>query len=251
MSFGALLRAGANHYNMTAIRAIKGTSPQIVAVLSSLSELQQAMRMRRLPDLFEVRLDALCPHLPALEQILPRLSAPLVITARHPAEGGLNNLSAFRRGELLRRFLPAAACVDVELRSAPQLRTILAAAGEHKIRRIISVHDLRRTLVANRLDEWARDAESLEADVFKIVTRTETAEELAKFVDFFQRTRSRMEVSAMGAGKFGRASRIYFATHGSALNYVHLGNPRLEGQLSLRQMSRYMPRLPQVSERIH
>ncbi len=154
----------------------------------------------------------------------PRLSAPLIITARHPAEGGLNNLSASRRRALLQRFLPRSACVDVELRSAAQLRPILAAAGERKIKRIISVHDFHRAPSADRLDQWARDAESLGADIFKIVTRTETAEELAELVKFFQRTRSRMKVSAMGVGKFGRASRIYFAAHGSALNYVHLGN---------------------------
>lgn len=205
--------------------------------------------MRRSPDLFELRLDALYRHLPTAEQILARLSAPLVITARHPAEGGLNNLSASRRSALLRRFLPDAACIDVELRSAAQLQPILAAAGERKIKRIISVHDLHRAPVAHRLDQWARDAESLAADVFKIVTRTEKPEELEELVNFFQRTRSRMEVSAMGAGKFGRASRIYFGAHGSALNYVHLGNARLEGQLSLQQMRRCMKRVARISER--
>ncbi len=200
------------------------------------------------PDFFELRLDALHRELPEIEQILARLSAPLIITARHPAEGGLNNLSASRRRALLKHFLPRAACVDVELRSAAQLRPILAAARERKVKRIISVHDFHRAPSATRLDQWARDAESLGADIFKIVTRTETAEELAELVKFFQRTRNRMEVSAMGAGKFGRASRIYFATRGSALNYVHLGNSQLAGQPSLPQMRRWMARLPRIPE---
>jgi 3-dehydroquinate dehydratase-1 len=244
MSFGALLRQAANYYNMTAARAIKGTTPQIVAVLSSVLDLQQATRMRRLPDLFELRLDALYRDLPMIEHVLARLSAPLIITARHPLEGGLNKLSVSRRRELLRRFLPRATCIDVELRSVAQLRPILAAAGERKIKRIISVHDLRRAPAANRLDQWAREAESLAADVFKIVIRTETAEQFEELAKFYQRTRTRMEVSAMGVGKFGRASRIYFATHGSGLNYVHLGSPRLEGQLSLQQMRRFMAHVP-------
>jgi 3-dehydroquinate dehydratase-1 len=199
--------------------------------------------MRRLPDLFELRLDALHRKLPAIEQILARLSALLIITARHPAEGGLNNLSASRRYSLLKRFLPHAACVDIELRSAAQMRPILAAAGERKIKRIISVHDFRRAPASDRLDQWARGAKLLGADIFKIVTRTETAEELAELVRFVHHARKRMDVSAMGVGKFGRASRMYFARHGSALNYAHLGNSQLTGQVSLRQMRRWVAHL--------
>jgi 3-dehydroquinate dehydratase-1 len=244
MSFGALLRQAANHYNMTAGRAIKGTNPQMVAVISSLPDLQQAARMRRLPELFELRLDALYRELPGIDRILARLSAPLIITARHPAEGGRNNLSVSSRRTLLGRFLEHAAYIDVELRSAIHFRPILAAAQERKIKRIISVHDLRRAPVANQLDQWAREAKSLGADVFKIVTRTETAEELGELAKFFQRTRTRMKVSAMGVGKFGRASRIYFATHGSGLNYAYLGTPHLEGQLSLQQLRRFMAPVP-------
>ena len=205
--------------------------------------------MRRLPDFFELRLDSLHRDLPAIEQLLVRLSAPLIIAARHPAEGGLNNLSASHRRSLLKRFLPHSAAVDVELRSAAQLRPILADARERRIKRIISVHDFHRAPDAKRLDQWARDAESLGADIFKIVARTKTAEELAEFVKFFQRTRKRMKISAMGAGEFGRASRIYFAAHGSALNYVHLGNPGLVGQPSLQQMRRWLAPPSRVPER--
>ncbi len=148
MTFGPPFQQAAIHYNMTTARAFIGATPQIVAVLSSLPDLQRATRMRRLPDFFELRLDALHRELPAIEQILARLSAPLIITARHPAEGGLNNLSASERRALLQRFLPSSAGVDVELRSAAQLRSILATAKERKIKRIISVHDFHRAPTA-------------------------------------------------------------------------------------------------------
>ena len=167
MTFGPPFQQAAIHYNMITSRAFIGASPQIVAVLASLPDLQRATRMRRLPDFFELRLDALHRELPTIEQILARLSAPLIITARHPAEGGLNNLSASRRRALLKRFLPRAACVDVELRSAAQLRPILAAARERKVKRIISVHDFHRAPSADRLDQWAREAESLGSGHFQ------------------------------------------------------------------------------------
>ena len=230
----------ANQYNMTAFEAIKGATPRIVVVLASLRDFQQATRLRLLPDLFELRLDALCRDLSTIEPPLRKLRAPLIITARHPAEGGVNNLTASRRQELLLRFLPSATYLDLELRSAAEFQLILARVRKQKIKLIISVHDFDRPPVANRLDAWALEAALLAPDVFKIVSRTQTDDELKELVTFFHRTRGRLEISAMGVGKLGRASRIYFAAHGSALNYVHLGNSRSEGQLSLQQMRRFL-----------
>lgn len=228
---------------MTAIEAIKGATPRIVVVLTSLRDFQQATRLRRLPDLFELRLDALSHDLPAIEPALGKLLAPLIITARHPAEGGANHLTANRRRQLLLRFLPSATYVDVELRSATEFQFILARVRKEKIKLIISVHDFHRPPVLARLETWAREAAALAPDVFKIVSRTQTADELKELVAFFHRARGRLTISAMGVGRFGRASRIYFAGHGSALNYVYLANSELEGQLSLQQMRRFLARV--------
>lgn len=194
--------------------------------------------MRRLPDLFELRLDALYRDLPHVERLLPKLAAPLIITARHPAEGGLNKLYAPKRRELFLRFLPQAAYIDVELRSVKNLQSVLAEAGKRRVKLILSVHDFRRPPTAGRLNQWARAAQAGSADILKVVTRTQTREEFEELVNFFARTRSRMALCAMGVGTHGRESRIYFGEHASALNYVHLGNAQVEGQLSLDQMRR-------------
>lgn len=225
---------------MTATRAIKGASPksQIVAVLFSTSDVQRATRMRRLPDLFELRLDALYRDLPLVERLLPKLAAKFILTARHPAEGGLNKLSASKRSELFLRFLPQAAYIDIELRSVKNLQPVLAEAEKRAVKLILSVHDFRRPPTADRLNQWARAAQAWSADILKIVTRTQTREEFEELMKFFERTRSRMALCAMGVGAHGRESRICFAAHASALNYVHLGNAQVEGQLSLDQMRR-------------
>jgi 3-dehydroquinate dehydratase len=68
-------------------RAIK-RRPRVVGVIASRVDLERAVRMRRPPDLFELRLDCLTAGvIDRLEDMLPKLGAPLIITARHPTGG--------------------------------------------------------------------------------------------------------------------------------------------------------------------
>ena len=229
---------------MAVERSVKAsnTAPCLVAVIASAEELQAARRMRRPPDLFELRLDAFATELDDIAAATALLRAPLIITARDPGEGGLNHLSAARRREMLLRFLPRAAYVDVELRSVTQLRPVLQAAFVAKVKRIISVHEFRRSPGPARLCEFADAAEAIGPDVFKIAMRTETPAELDRLLQFFDQIRPRMTISAMGVGKLGRASRRMLARRRSALNYVHLGTMQVEGQLSLAEMRRVLKR---------
>lgn len=216
------------------------STPQIVGVVFTRADLQRATRMRNPPDLFELRLDALFARNDELTAAIGKLRAPLIITARHPREGGSNGLSARARRALFRRFLPQAAYVDIELRSAGTFAAILAEARAKSIRTILSFHDFDETPDRPRLDGIARAARSLGADLLKIATRTDTSAQLARLLDFFQRERLEMEIAAMGVGRLGRISRIKFARHRSALNYGHLGKPQAEGQLSIRQLRRVL-----------
>ena len=209
---------------------------RLVAVIASWADVQRARRLRSSVDLLELRLDAFISAPEELELSIGTLPAPLIITARHPAEGGHNRLSVARRRGMLLRFLPLASLVDIELRSAASLRPVLDAAAASQVHRIISVHDFRRTPTAQRLHELARTAEQLGADIFKIATRTDTAAELERLVEFFETARGPMAISAMGIGKLGRASRKLLAQRGSTLNYAHLGTPQAEGQLSLAEV---------------
>ena len=87
----------------------KPSTPQIVGVIFTRTDLQRAVRMRNPPDLFELRLDALFAHLPDVKKVaaVTWIHAPLIITARHPREGGSNQLSVHKRRALLLR-VPAA-----------------------------------------------------------------------------------------------------------------------------------------------
>jgi 3-dehydroquinate dehydratase-1 len=213
-------------------------TPRIVGVIFSRADLQRALRMRKPPTLFEIRLDRFMNSIAQVNAALDRLPAPFIITARDPREGGANHLSLPRRRALLLQFLPRAAWVDVELRSARSLTPVLRSARAHGVPLIISFHDLKTTPSAVRLDEIVDIAHSLGAGVIKLATRTDTPTQLNALLDFFERQRGAADVVAMGMGKLGRVSRLELARRGCILNYAHLGTPAAAGQLSIRDLRR-------------
>jgi 3-dehydroquinate dehydratase I len=211
-------------------------APQIVGVISSRADLRRAVRMRNPPDLFELRLDAAMARIEEAKDAIGRLRAPLIITARHPREGGFNELSSRERRRLLQQFLPHAAYVDIELRSARSLAAVVEEVRARSIRTIISFHDFSGTPSRARLDEIARAVQSLGADVLKVATRTDTCAQLTRLLDFFEQHSVKRKIAAMGIGRLGRISRLEFARRGSVLNYAHLGTPQTAGQLSIAQL---------------
>jgi 3-dehydroquinate dehydratase-1 len=214
------------------------STPQIVGVIFTRTDLRRAIRMRNPPDLFELRLDALFARSEEVKTAIGNLRAPLIITARHPREGGSNQLSAHIRRAMLLRFLPHAAYVDIELRATGTFAAILEEARAKSIRSILSFHDFNETPSRPRLDEIARTAQSLGADLLKIATRTDTPAQMARLLDFFQRQRMETKIAVMGIGRLGRISRLEFAKCGSVLNYASLGRPQTDGQLSITQLRR-------------
>src|SRR5437764_4052688 len=146
---------------MSAHHRAKIPACALVGVIASTDEMRLATGMRAPPDLFELRLD----HLPNLhESQLPRLSRPLIITARHPAEGG-KKLHC-KRSDLLRKFLSRAKFVDIELRSMRELREVWAEARRLGIGRICSVHDFKGTPELPVLRKQFSRSRTASADVF-------------------------------------------------------------------------------------
>jgi len=223
---------------MTLPRRIKARSAgaRLVAVVASETDLVQAARLRRLPDFFELRLDSLHSVVSASDGRIPRLRAPIILTARAPREGGIDNLADDERCSLLLEFLNHAAYVDIEIDSAASMRPVLLAAKARNLKRIMSVHALGGSVTIKAMQGWAVSARTHSADIFKIAVRTDTVAELERLLAFFEQQKTRMDVAAMGVGKFGRRSRIELAGRGSALNYAHLGAAAVDGQLSLRQL---------------
>ena len=181
--------------------------PLVVGVIASRADLERAVRMRRPPDLFELRLDRLAGMADEVEKVLPKLRTPLIITARDPREGGANKLRLRQRRDLLARFLSHADYIDVELRSARTLRALLAIAKAKNVRQIISFHNFKSTPSARLLEAKAHNAKALRADIFKVATRTDTPVELGRLVEFM--TSSRLDLALAAMSDWG-------ATHSTA-----------------------------------
>lgn len=220
---------------MTPGRQPKRSLTAIVGVITSNDELRLARRMRQPPDFFELRLDCLREF---RESEIARLKRPLIMTARHPAEGGARTLSDGRRGELLLKSLPRAAFVDVELRSVPALKEIWDEAGRQKIRRICSVHDFDATPPLARLHKQFDYAKKWGADLFKVVSRAESIDDLMVLLELLRSQPERGRLCVTGTGKFGAISRLLFPECGSALVYAPLRHRLHDGQLTLEQLRR-------------
>jgi len=182
-------------------------------------------------------LDRLSGMADQVENLLGKLRRPLIITARHPAEGGATELRLAQRRDLLTRFLNRADYMDVELRSAGALRSLLKLAARKNVHRIISFHNFKATPSVRILSAKAREARSRGADIFKVATCTDAPIELGRLLEFMAGTRLDLGLAVMGIGKLGAISRVLLARSGSVLIYVSVGPVSdVEGQLSLEQL---------------
>jgi 3-dehydroquinate dehydratase-1 len=216
--------------------ALQEVPPALVGVISDHAGLEKATRLRVLPDFFELRLDALVQHLEKTERLLARLRAPLICTARHPAEGGANELSLTRRANLLRRFLPRAELLDLELRSTPKMEALIAEAKRAGVKILLSCHHLRKTPPAANLRAELDAAITYRPALFKIATRTDTTAQLDRLLAFFEQNSARFPLAAMGFGKLGIESRRQLLRLRSVLNYGAVGAPKIDGQPTLAQL---------------
>ena len=216
--------------------ANKAASASTVGVIASRADLRWAHQMQRLPDFFELRLDYLRQ---LRESELAGLKCPLIITARSRAEGGATNLNETTRRDLLLKFLPHAAFVDVELRSLPRLRSVWDEAQRQGVGRICSLHDHDRTPALSVLVRYLKRAKALKADVFKLVTRADSVDSVSSLLNFLRNKRAPRLRCVMATGRFGRISRLLFPECGSTLVYAPVRKVFHDGQLTLKELQAF------------
>ena len=201
----------------------------VVATAHTEKGLRQAGRLRPGGVGFvEVRLDTLGADGPPLKAALESIRIPVLLTARHPVEGGGERLSLSERRALLQAFLLKASAVDVELRSVASMSAILESARLRKIKRVISFHDFRGTPGLVRLRQIVQRSARAGADIVKIATHLRSANDLA--VLLLLQTAAKVPLATMGMGRLGKVSRLVLAAAGSRLNYGYLDKPQVSGQ---------------------
>ena len=217
---------------MSGIRISRDLSvgQQVVGTVHSPGSLRRALRIQPGEvDFLEIRVDSFAPDPTLLLAAVPRLRVPLLITVRHPAEGGAHRLSLTRRRALFAQFLPFAALIDIELRSAVDFAPMIAEARSIGARVIISDHHFNAMPTTAQLRRTIRLAHTAGADLCKIAALAETPAALAKLLSLFAPPPS-LALSVMGMGRFGKVSRLLLAQAGSVLNYGYLDQPNASGQ---------------------
>ena len=203
-------------------------SPAVVGIVDSPAALRAAARLQPGEvDFLEWRADFLGTG-------IVKSKIPWIVTVRHPAEGGQNAMSATARREALLELLPAAALVDVEIRSLGGMTEVLSEARKAGVGVIASFHDFQKTPSSARLQALVKQATDAGSDVLKIATHTNTPGDVARLLDLLET--APLPLAVMGMGPLGMASRVMLAAAGSALNYGWLHQPNVTGQWSAKDL---------------
>ncbi len=217
-----------------------------VSVVGSISQPASALEtLRRVrpdqADVIELRLDCLQQQAEALREMLPA-AAPVLVTARHPLEGGQNQISTAERQALLSGFLGHAAIVDVEVRSFGEMGELTAAATGASSILLASFHDFGGTPELSFLEDLIANAIAHGTDAVKIATHLAGPEDLVTLARLFTLP-DRPPLSVMGMGPLGKVSRLLFARLGSILNYGYLDAPTVPAQWEAGELKRMLARL--------
>ncbi len=196
-------------------------------------------------DFLEIRVDNFASNPEPLLAAVPNLRVPLIVTVRHPAEGGLHGLTIPQRRDLFARFLPFATWIDVELRSIEKLAGTVAEARRAGVKLIVSSHHFRSTPSAVRLQQTIRAAHAAGADICKLAALADSAAALGPLLGTLSRQQP-VPLSVMGMGRFGKISRLLFAQAGSILNYGYLDRPNASGQWEARLLKKSLTELAEA-----
>jgi 3-dehydroquinate dehydratase-1 len=180
-------------------------------------------------DLIELRLDTLKLAEADLRAGLTGNTLPVLLTARHPAEGGQGPADAAGRMALIEPLLDLASLIDVELRSAQEMRPLVQKAQGRGVRVVGSFHDFQATPSDEVLEGAISFAQPAGLDSVKIATFLNSTDDLTRLIRIASAPQ-RLRLSCMGMGPLGRVSRLVLAKCGSLLNYGYLGEANAPGQ---------------------
>jgi 3-dehydroquinate dehydratase-1 len=215
---------------MSRVAASRLGSPLVVGTIHSPGALKKALKLKRGDvDVLELRVDAFVDAPEKLLRAVPGLAAPLLLTVRHPKEGGMAQYGLTERRHLVRQFLPLVQWVDVEVRSLDLLEAEIAHAVSMGVRLVVSHHEFKTTPSLDQMEAKAALAKKAGAEVFKLAATVKTPVELERLFGFLNRGKIGTR-AVMGMGELGQVSRLLFGRCGSVLNYGYLDQPQVPGQ---------------------
>lgn len=204
--------------------------PLVVATVHSLQGLGAAADLKVSDGIafVEVRADVFAGSREDLVAGMSAVRVPVLLTVRHPAEGGEGRLSMSARRDLFGSLSEAADAIDVELRCVSGLADVVGAARRRGRMVVVSHHNFRRTPAIGDLRDVVRRGFAGGADIVKVATWLRGPRDLEVLLQLQATTE--MPLATMGMGPLGKVSRLALAAAGSRLNYGYLDKPRVEGQ---------------------
>ena len=179
-------------------------------------------------DIIELRIDSF-PITPETCREIA-VNHTIILTCRHPDEGGNSNCSNNEvRHSLLAPLIPHVAGIDIEIAHAGEMTKSINLARQLGLTIILSAHDFVSTPDLKKLHQTIETGIANRADLIKIATTTETPEHLCRLLSLFNAF-PKHNLSLMGMGKLGMASRLAAAQCGSILNYASLNEGNVSGQ---------------------
>ncbi len=196
-------------------------------------------------DLAEVRLDLL-PAASGTVKSSPWRhleGIPLLFTARRIEEGGALALNAMERMALLHDVLDEAACIDIEVASIDEMKSLTGTLRLRGIPWIASFHDFKKLPDTRVLEDAAKQALDAGANAFKSAAFLHCPADVARLAEF-QLADHGLPVATMGMGPLAPVSRLLCAQCGSVLNYGYIGKtPTAPGQWDAGLLKRAVARL--------
>jgi 3-dehydroquinate dehydratase-1 len=210
------------------------TRPLTVGVLADEAALRRFVAMtpqerQSTCDVAEVRLDQLPFSSDELRGLLEGWDTPILLTARHPLEGGFAPTDPVQRMAMIEPLLDRAALLDLEIRSAAEMQPLIQKARAQGVPVIGSFHDFHTTPPDGVLEGALGFAQTAGLDAAKFATFVNSHDDLVRLINLTS-GQHRLRLAVMGMGPWGRVSRLVLAKCGSLLNYGYVGESNAPGQ---------------------
>jgi 3-dehydroquinate dehydratase-1 len=213
---------------------ILGEVPLVVGTVSSPRTIERPLDIAALAmDVVEFRVDLFGPDTPdwlARAGAIEAAGLPVLLTARHAAEGGHWFLGEEERVAVYRSALPYVSAIDVEVGSASFAALAAEARSAGKVV-VGSFHDFAGTPDEATLRDVVRRGRAGGADVVKIAALTPTRAEVDRLAALLD-SNAAPHLCVLGMGPLGGATRVELARRGSCLTYGFFDEANAPGQLS-------------------
>ena len=104
-------------------------------------------------NVIEIRIDLLM-SVPDLKQKISKINAPILLTCRHPDEGGPEEFrDSIKRQSVITPLIQYASALDIEIDQAEHMKSILELAKSEGLLTLLSFHDFIGTPEKKLLQE--------------------------------------------------------------------------------------------------